>query len=209
MWTLDSLAQGGYTMVAILVASLLAATEVIYCFLVLRRRRVLPVRLLHVVAGRGEFQDPDRAAAVCRAHASPFAHVLLTALQTRDAAPEEARDLVEGAYRRAGHTLGRSVQILELVAAIAPLLGLLGTVIGMYDAFGDIASTGVRDIGELPLGIRKALITTITGLMVAIPSYVFYAYFTRRVEDLLIEMERHTARLVARLRGAPAGERAP
>jgi biopolymer transport protein ExbB len=197
---LDLLTQGGYTMLAILAASIAALTEVLYCFLVLRRRVVLAPALLSVAEGRGEAADPDAAAAICKREGGPFAEILRAVLASRRAPLDEAESMVEGAGRRAAHTLSRSVIVLEVVAAVAPLLGLLGTVIGMHEVFNQIADAGTKEIGTLSAGIGKALVTTISGLIVAIPAYIFYSYFQRRVDDLIIEMERYAAQMMARLR---------
>jgi biopolymer transport protein ExbB len=195
------LSEGGYTMIGIILASLAALTEIIYCFIVLRRRIVLSPKLIAVAKGEGEASEHSRAELICEKQGGPFARILLAALDTRDCSRQEAEEMVEGAGRRAAHMLSRGVMVLEVVAAIAPLLGLLGTVIGMQDAFAHIAQQGVKNIGELPGGISKALITTITGLIVAIPAYVFYSYFQRRVDDLVIEMERYALHMLSRLHG--------
>ncbi|MFH0909970.1 MAG: MotA/TolQ/ExbB proton channel family protein [Planctomycetota bacterium] len=200
MFGWETLTQGGYTMAGIFLASVLALTEILYCLYLLRRRVVLPEALVDVAEGRGPDAEPGAAEAACRRTGGPFGEVLLSVLATRRLPREDAEDLVEGAGSRASHTLSRGVQFLELVAAVAPLLGLLGTVIGMYDTFAGISEAGVKHMETLPEGIRKALITTITGLMVAIPSYIFFMHFTRRVEDLTIEMERYAVRMMVRLR---------
>lgn len=206
MFGFDALGQGGYTMIGILLASVAALTEIIYCFLMLRRRVVLPASLIDVAEGRGAGADAAQAQGLCERDGGPFAQVLLMVLATRDAPAEEAESMVEGAGRRAAHILSRGVLVLEVVAAIAPLLGLLGTVIGMHEVFGKIAELGASQVGALSGGIGKALITTITGLIVAIPAYIFHSYFSRRVEDLTIEMERLAAHLMARLRRRPVEE---
>ena len=198
---MDFLTQGGYTMIGILLASVAALTEILYCALILRRRVLLSDALAAVAEGRGEAADPVRAEARCRTEGGPYAEVLLAVLATRDVGLEEAEQVVVGAGRRAAHVLSRGVLVLEVVAAVAPLLGLLGTVVGMYEVFGEIARAGANEIGTLSGGIGKALTTTIAGLIVAIPSFVAFSYFARRVDDLVIEMERSAALMMARLRG--------
>ncbi|MHC4887166.1 MAG: MotA/TolQ/ExbB proton channel family protein [Planctomycetota bacterium] len=203
MFEMTVLMEGGYAMIGILLAALVALMETIYCFVILRRKVVLPEALQEVAVGG---MEPEQALQVCREQGGPFAEVLSTVLLSREATREESEALVEGAGRRAAHTLSRGIMVLEVVAATAPLLGLLGTVVGMYEAFAIIGEAGVKQIGELPTGISKALITTITGLIVAIPAYVFYSWFSRIVDDLIIEMERYAVRLMSSLRSGAVAE---
>lgn len=196
---LEVFTQGGYTMIGILIASIAALTEIVFCFLTLRRSIVLPEALTSL-AQVNDNRDFDSSAEICRKEGGPFADILLAAINSRGLDLQEAESIIEAEGRRALHILSRGVLVLEVVAAIAPLLGLLGTVLGMQEAFSAIAEAGVKNMGTLPEGISKALITTITGLIVAIPSFIFYSYFQRRVEDLIIEMERHAIQMLIKIR---------
>jgi biopolymer transport protein ExbB len=197
----EALLAGGYVMLAIFGASIAGLTEILFCFALLRRPVVLPKALVAIADGE---VTGEEAAAACRKRGGPFAEVLLAALEAPAGDPEEAQTLVEGAGRRAAHTLSRGVMVLEVVAAIAPLLGLLGTVIGMHEVFSQLGEAGGRQVEALSSGIGKALITTIAGLIVGIPAYIFYSVFSRRVDDLVIDMERYAAALLARRRTASA-----
>lgn len=197
---LDIFTQGGYTMIAILIASIAALTEIVFCLLTLRRKVVLPAELIDIAEGQGGTENLELAAEACRKEGGPFSEILLAAINSRELDLQEAENMVESEGRRAAHILGRGVLVLEVVAAVAPLLGLLGTVIGMQDAFSAIAEAGIKQMGSLPEGISKALITTITGLIVAIPAFIFHSYFQRRVDDITIEMERYAMQMLTRIR---------
>jgi len=197
MW--EWMEKGGIVMYAIGGVSLLGLMYMVYCFLSLRKGRVLPAALIKIVEDDSfNLQDAET---LCRKNGGAFAEVLLTVLLTRSAGREEAEALVEGAGRRAAHDLSRGTIVLEVVAAISPLLGLLGTVTGMYNVFGRLAQVGVREAGQLSGGISEALVTTIAGLVVAIPAYVAFTWFSRKVDDLVLEMERYAVALMLKVRG--------
>jgi biopolymer transport protein ExbB len=94
------------------------------------------------------------------------------------------------------HELERFLDTLGTVAAVSPLLGLLGTVLGMINVFNAITTHGVGNPGALAGGISVAMITTAAGLLTAIPSLVFYRYFRRRVDSIVVEMEREAVKMV-------------
>lgn len=192
--------QGAPVIYVILALSVVGVACAVYCALALRRRTVLPTPLVTLAETLQEQGCAD-AEAVCRREGGPFAELLLTVILTRKIGREEAEALVEGAGRRAAHDLQRGVLILEVIAGISPLLGLLGTVLGMYNVFGQIAQVGAQEMHRLSGGIHEALVTTIAGLVVAIPAFVAYTWFSRRADDRVLEMERYAISLMLRLRG--------
>lgn len=200
LFTLSILRQGGVVMIPIGLASVVALAYIIYCSLMLRRKMVLPPPLIAIAENLSASDSTEESEAICRREGGPFAEILLTVLATRKASREEAESLVESAGRRAEHDLSHGLLVLEVVAAVSPLLGLLGTVTGMYEVFRKIAHVGVQQAGQLSGGISEALVTTIAGLIVAIPAYVAYTWFSRRVDDLVLEMERYAVVLMTRLR---------
>ncbi len=98
------------------------------------------------------------------------------------------------------HDLSRGTLALEVVSGTSTMLGLLGTVSGMFNMMMTISHSGVKDIGAISGGIGEALITTLAGLAIAIPAYVAYVYFSRRVEDVVLNMEEYAIHLMARIR---------
>jgi len=193
--------KGGPVMYPILLASLIGLACLIYCLLILRRRVVMPPNLIDMAQELKADSDLVPAETACRRDGGPFAEVILTVIASRSASREEAETLVESSGRRAAHDLSRGVLALEVVAGVAPLLGLLGTVTGMYQVFMEVRSAGVKGIASISGGIGEALITTIAGLIVAIPAYVAAVCFSRQIESLTLEMERHAVALMSRLRG--------
>jgi biopolymer transport protein ExbB len=117
--------------------------------------------------------------------------VIHAAIIRHDAPRAELRDIVEEAAQLEVPKLERFLAVLATIAFLTPLLGLLGTVAGMIDAFGTIASSGgYATVTELSSGVYKSLLTTAAGLVVATPTFVAYSYLSSRVNTMLHEMER-------------------
>lgn len=197
----EMMVQGGPVMYLILFASLVGMIFALYSLLMLRRKMILPRNLVEMA----ETLKPDddacaEAENLCNREGGPLAEVLVAAIRTRKATREDAEAFVESAGRRAAHSLSLGPDALEVVAAIAPLLGLLGTVTGMQKAFRSITITGVKEIGNLSGPIGEALWTTIVGLLVGIPALIAYSWFSRRRETLVLELERYGIYLMAALR---------
>lgn len=191
----ELVAEGGSSMIVLFLLSLAALTEVLYSLLILRRKALIPQPLVQLVEASSRAVDIAGAQAVCEKTGGPMADILATVIETRDESEEDAERMVEGAGRRAAHTLSRGLLVLEVVANVAPLVGLLGTVIGIYEVFGVISKEGIKQM-SFSAGIGKALITTITGLIIAIPAYIANSYFSRRVDDFMIEMEKYATRFM-------------
>lgn len=197
---LQFIEKAGPVIYIIFAASVVGVACILYCLMVLRRAVVLPPQLLAIADMPDDEERIAQAVEQCRQEGGPFAEILLTVIATRASSRQEAESLVESAGHRAVHDLGRGPLALEVIAAISPLLGLLGTVLGMHKVFAQISQTGVKEIGTLSGGISEALLTTICGLIVAIPAYVASIWFSRYVESLVLEMERAAVRLMGRLR---------
>ncbi len=204
--------QGGPVMYVLLLAAVIGLTFIIHCLLTLRRNAVMSAPLLRVAEYVKDEEDFDEALAICRREGGSFAEILASVIVTCDLPREDSEAVVEGAGRRAMHELSRGILALEVVSGIATMLGLLGTVSGMFNMMMTISDAGVKDISAISGGIGEALITTIAGLAIAIPTYVAYVYFSRRVEDVVLQMEEHAIHLMARIRkpaqaGASASQR--
>ncbi len=204
--------QGGPVMYVLLLAAVVGLTFIVHCVLTLRRGAVMSMPLVRVAEQVEGEEDFDEALAICRREGGSFAEIIASVIATSDLPREDSESIVEGAGRRAMHDLSRGILALEVVSGTATMLGLLGTVSGMFNMMMTISDSGVKDIGAISGGIGEALITTIAGLAVAIPTYVAYVYFTRRVEDVVLQMEEHAIHLMARIRrpsdaGASASQR--
>lgn len=191
--------QGGPVMVPLALCSIFALGVALDRVWVLRRKKVLPAAL---AAAARRFRGGDPPGAVltaCDEHPSPLARVLEAVLENPPPEREVAVERVQNAGRRVVRELERGLVALEIIAAISPLLGLLGTVLGMFSTFQVIAEQGLGDPGALSGGISEALITTIFGLGIAIPTAVAQSYFSHRVDDLVLEIEERTGAVVDHL----------
>ena len=199
--------QGGPVMYPLALAAIFGLTFIIYSFLTLRRKSVMSTPLVAVAENVRDEAEFVEALAVCRREGGAFGEIIASVIATRDLPREEAEAIVEGAGRRAMHDLSRGNLALEVISGISTMLGLLGTVSGMFSMMMTISHSGIKDIGAISGGIGEALITTIVGLVIAIPTYVAYVYFSRRVEDVVLVMEEYAIHLMARIRRDTNGKR--
>ncbi len=132
---------------------------------------------------------------------SPLGRVLAAGLLNRNHSREVMKESIEETGRHVAHELGRFLNTLGTIAAITPLLGLLGTVVGMIKVFSVITAIGVGDPGELAGGISQALLTTAAGISVAIPTLIFHRYFRGRLNQLIVNMEEEALKLVEVMHG--------
>lgn len=184
--------DGGPLMIPIGLCSLIMVAFVFERAISLRRERVIPkpfiTRFLQQLAD-GEL-DRDEALALCEENGSPVAQVLGPAVRKWGRPAVEVEQAIIDAGERVTNGLRRYLRVLNGVATVAPLLGLLGTVTGMIKAFNSIATSDALGRPELlASGISEALLTTAAGLSVAIPALVFYLLFISRVDRLIIQMD--------------------
>ncbi|HET9581492.1 MAG TPA: MotA/TolQ/ExbB proton channel family protein [Gemmatimonadota bacterium] len=165
----------------------------------LRRRRVLVPEIVRVIDDLRGPADLRRARDVCQRYPGPFSTIVQVALDNHAESRDEIRERVEDQGRQEVASLEWGLGVLETVAGIAPLLGLLGTVLGMIEVFDIISRQGAGQAQSLSGGIAEALITTATGLLIGIPALVFYNYFTGKAERLVLDIEGHTNRLIQRI----------
>jgi biopolymer transport protein ExbB len=140
--------------------------------------------------------NPEQAVACCRANASPLARILLVVLTANKAQRSQIKELADEVGSRETVALQRYLGLLATIANIAPLLGLLGTVFGMIEAFNIIARVGAGTPATLGGGISEALITTAAGLSVAVPMILIHRYLSSRADRLVLEMEANAIRIV-------------
>ncbi|MEZ4264837.1 MAG: MotA/TolQ/ExbB proton channel family protein [Myxococcota bacterium] len=173
--------RGGPLMWAILVASVIGVAAFIERMWALRRSRILPMPVLESLLKHLDVGDRERAAQVCRDHQASVCRIVESGLRHRGGGRMVAREAMEETGRVEVAQLEVGVGALSTVAAIAPLLGLLGTVTGMIKVFRDVADVQNPDIAILARGIWEALLTTGAGLTVAIPMYVAYRFVEGRI----------------------------
>jgi len=187
---------GGFVLPLLIVAAILALAIVGNRLWVLRRARIVPRGLVERVVELVEVGKIQAAVKLLYENDTPLARILLIALQQIGHSREQIRESVEDAGRYEMAHLDRYLNLLGSIAGVAPLLGLLGTVFGIMHAFAAIGMVGMGDPKALAGGIAEALITTAAGLIVAVPSLLFYRFFRGRVEALVLSTEKEVLKLV-------------
>ncbi|HEV2540348.1 MAG TPA: MotA/TolQ/ExbB proton channel family protein [Frateuria sp.] len=192
---------GGWAMLPILVCSAAALAIVLERWWTLRRKSVLPDGLGEEVRqwARSGQLDPKHLDAL--AAGSPLGELLAGALAVRNRPREQIKERIEDTGRHVVHRMERYLNTLGTIALIGPLLGLLGTVIGLIRMFMQVMGGGMADPTKMAGGIGEALICTATGLIVAIPAYVLHRYFRSKVAGYCIEMEKQATALLDELTG--------
>jgi biopolymer transport protein ExbB len=193
---LEIIRAGGWLMAPIILCSILALTIIAERFWALRRIRVVPPEVGKQVEEWAARHELDRRHIEQLRAGSALGRVLAAGLVNRHRSRELIKEAIEDTGRHVVHELGRFLNTLGTIAGISPLLGLLGTVIGMIKVFSAIMVHGVGNANQLAGGISEALITTAAGLTVAIPSFFFYRYFKGRVEAYVVSMEEQAMNLI-------------
>ena len=192
----ELLQAGGLLIWPILLCSILALAIIIERMFALKRRNVSPLGLTDSVGKllmRGGISP--RAIAEIEGN-SPLGRVLAAGLKISHQHRVVIKETVEEAGRHEVHELEKHLQTLGTIAAITPLLGLLGTVIGMIKVFSAITIFGVGDPQALAEGISEALVTTAAGLSVGIPSLMFHRYFRGKINELAVDMEQQAVKFM-------------
>lgn len=192
---------GGWLMLPIIACSIVALAITIERFWTLQKERVTPKYLAAKIWQWSKDGKLDENRILQIRKSSPLGRILAAGLLNQNYDREVMKESIEETGRHVAYELQRFLNTLGTIAAISPLLGLLGTVIGMIQVFSVITNVGVGDPGELAGGISKALITTAAGLTVAIPSLFFVRYFRRKVDGLIVGMEEEAIKLVEVMHG--------
>jgi len=203
---LQFLKDAGPLVYPLALCSFLAATITLERLLALRRGRVLPREIIEVVEAVEPGRDARLAIEVCRRNPGVFADVMRTGLEHLGEPWEVMRDNILDAGRQRTPQLEKHLVWLQTIAQAAPLLGLLGTVLGMIRMFTSISQAGLGDPQALSGGISEAMITTALGLGIGIPALVAYNLLLARSENLVAEIEAHATRLLSRMRLAGGKE---
>lgn len=187
------------------ICSLVSTTIIIERIFSLRRNRVLPPKVVGVVEAVRPGQDVGLAVEVCRNNPGVFSDVMRVGLESAFEPWEVMRDALLDAGRQKTTILERHLVWLQTIAQAAPLLGLLGTVLGMIKVFAAISLSGIGDPQALSEGISEALLTTAVGLGIGIPTLIAYNLLLARSEALVTEIESFASHLVTHLRGEEVG----
>lgn len=199
----ETLLRGGFMMVPILLGSLLALTIIIERFWVLQRDKVFPERFLRRMEEMVKEKKISESLGACRENESTVARILTAGLENTGRPRQEIQEALQLAGRRETSVMSRWVGALGAIAALEPLMGLLGTVLGLIEAFREVETLKVvGNPSVVAAGVWQALITTAAGLFIAIPTYAFYRYFRARVGKLVMEMEQSAFGMLQHLSGS-------
>lgn len=169
--------------------SVVALTFIIERGLMLRWHKVVPPQIEKAVETCQAADDIATLRRACEKNASPLGRLLLRAADHLSWPKADNVDALQTQARHEIVRLERGLVVLEIIVGIAPLLGLVGTIIGMMTVFGDIGQAGLNDAAKLAQGIALILRATLAGLLIAIPALIFWSYYTKKVEMLAVEME--------------------
>jgi biopolymer transport protein ExbB len=196
---LEIVQAGGFLMLPIIACSIVAVAIVLERLWTLQRNRVLPADTTTQAWGwvKNNQLEPKNLQALQQS--SPLGQILAAGLTHRFATREVLKEALEDSGRHVVHELERYLNPLGTIAAISPLLGLLGTVSGMIRSFTAITTQGVGNPTVLAAGISEALITTAAGLTVAIPALIAYRYLRGRVDSLVIQIEKESTKFMEAL----------
>ena len=193
--------SGGWLMLPIIICSILAVAICVERFLALNPSKIAPKLLLGQVWGWLKNNQLDANKLRELKSSSPLGRILAAGLSNSMHGRDVMKESIQEAAAHVIHDLEQFLDTLGTISAIAPLLGLLGTVIGMIKVFTAIMLEGTGNAGVLAGGISEALITTAAGLSVAIPALVMHRYFLRRIDTIVITLEQETIKLVDALHG--------
>lgn len=191
----DILMSGGWVMIILILASILALAICIERFLGLKESKIIPDGFTEQLVSRIRQKPLSQSEVEIIREESAVAAVLAAGIERRGQSREAAQEAMELEGLVQVTNMERFLNLLGTIAQVAPLLGLLGTVLGMIDVFSVIMETGADKSG-LAGGISQALVTTAAGLFVAIPSLFFYRYFNRRIEEYTLLFEQNGQRLL-------------
>ncbi len=193
---LEFVKAGGWLMFPIIACSIIALGIVAERFWSLRRSKIIPQHLVATVWHWIKEGKLDQSKVQAISAESALGKILATGIMNSQSDRARMKESIEEVGRQVVHGMDRFLNTLGTIAAISPLLGLLGTVVGMIKVFAAITIVGVGNPGELAGGISQALTTTAAGLTVAIIAFMFHRYFRGRVDELVIEMEQQAIKLV-------------
>ncbi|MDP6923351.1 MAG: MotA/TolQ/ExbB proton channel family protein [Candidatus Scalindua sp.] len=196
---MEWLMGGGPIMVPIFICSVIALAVILERMVSLRRSRIMRSELIEVIEAVRGPEDLQVIFNRCNVIQGPFSNIIKRTISNTHLSREEKVLDIQATGRQEARALERMLVVLEIITAITPLLGLLGTVLGMSQVFDVISEVGLGQTKAFSGGIAQALRTTIIGLGVAIPSLIAYTSFDRKVDNLILEMEKYSMSLLNKI----------
>jgi biopolymer transport protein ExbB len=194
----------GWPIWPLIFASIVAVAIIVERFWTLRADTIAPKSLLPEVSRMVAQGGISKEACIKLAQHSYLGEIFAAALLNSNNSREVIKEVVEESGRVVVHKLERYMNTLGTIATVAPLLGLLGTVIGMVELFGAFTSTG-HDVAQFARGISVALYNTAGGIVVAVPAMIFHRYFRGKIDNFIVEMEQEAIKLVEIIHGERQG----
>ena len=194
----------GWPIWFLILASIIAVGLIVERSIFLRANRISPPALLDEVIKELKQRGVSDGMLARLAESSPLGRIFAAGLKDIKSPPDVMKESIEEAGRAVAHDLERFLTTLGTIASISPLLGLFGTVVGMIEIFGSQTAVG-NNPAVLAHGISVALYNTAFGLIVAIPSMIFYRHFRAQIDSLSIEMEQQAVKLVEIVHGQRKG----
>ena len=196
---MEWLIGGGPIMIPLLICSILSLAVIIERAINLRRDKILRPEIIQTIEAIRNQEDIPFAISKCEVISGPFSNLLRRILINNHLSREEKFIDIQAAGRQETKALEKRLLVLEIITAVAPLLGLLGTVLGLEDIFGIISELGLGQAKAFSGGLAEAIRTTVFGLFIAIPTLVAYSYFDKKVDTFVLEMEEYSMHILNKL----------
>ena len=196
---MEWLIGGGPIMIPLLICSILSLAVIIERAINLRRDKILRPEILQTIEAIRSQEDIPFAISKCEVISGPFSNLLRRILMNNHLSREEKFIDIQAAGRQETKALEKRLLVLEIITAVAPLLGLLGTVLGLENIFGIISELGLGQAKAFSGGLAEAIRTTVFGLFIAIPTLVAYSYFDKKVDTFVLEMEEYSMHILNKL----------
>lgn len=191
--------RGGIMMYPMALASFIALIIIIERAITLQKKKIILPDIINVIEQFSSLKDVELARNICSKFNGPLPNLIKVGLDNSDLDRADIKELIEDQGRQEVRHLERGLTILETIAVISPLLGLLGTVLGMINVFTVLQEQGIGQASALSGGISEALVTTVTGLFIGIPVLIFYNLFTKRAENFVLDIEKYSNFLIQKL----------
>ena len=198
---IEIIKAAGWPIWPIIFCSIVSLAIIVERFYSLRREAVVPKHLLAETINKLKTVGASQDLMSATEKSSPLGQVFVAGLKNLENSKEATKEAIEEAGLEVAQEMERYLTTLGTIATMAPLLGLLGTIIGMIEIFGVSTSTGVTDPAQLAHGISIALYNAAFGIIVAVPSLVFYRHFRSTVDSLIVQMEIQAVKLVEMTHG--------
>jgi biopolymer transport protein ExbB len=192
--------SGGFMMYPLLISAIIALIIIFERIFALREDKILIPDLLQFIKKMNRKEDLIHAEQLSKSHSGPFGNIMLVGLENRKLSTTEVRQFLEDQGQYEVRYLEKGLNILETIAGIAPLMGLLGTVFGIIKVFNKIEEIGLSDPAAFSGGISEALVTTAVGLVIGIAVLISYNFLTKKAENLVAEIENIATNLIQKIK---------